>query len=127
MLDKTRQALRANGVDFDNHLVVLPTTQNTQGLSAHESHASDGGSSSRESEYEGRKYSPNAVKALRRRISILNPLLSHANLGVRRVVLRHLIDLLRANRGLFHRLIDVEDGASASRFLTIEYTSSGKS
>ena len=64
-------------------------------------------------------YSSSAQAALRRRLHVVRKLLSHENASVRRAVLHHLIDLLRANRGLFNRLIDGEERSSLNRFVTV--------
>lgn len=119
-LDAVRNALKSNGVDFDN-LLVLPT-QNTQHGVSTRSLGSDGGTSAEHSEKETSKYLSGSRAAMRKRIYLLIPLLSHESLSVRRVVLNHLTELLLANRGLFHSLVETESGTSSSRFLTIEHS-----
>lgn len=59
-----------------------------------------------------------AQAALRRRLGVLSKLLAHENKQVRIAVLRHLTDLLRANRALFLHLVESEESVSM-RFLTV--------
>lgn len=117
-LDKVREALRSHGVNFDN----LYVTQNTQyAVSVRDSLTSDGGGSV-DGDDKGDlvpAYSSSSQAALRRRLHVVGKLFSHENVSVRRVVLQHLIDLLRANRGLFNRLVESEEGSSLNRFVTI--------
>jgi hypothetical protein len=122
-LDKVREALKTHGVNFDN-LLVFSSTENTQrDLSARGSLTSEGATSDGDNKKETLPtYSLSAQSALRRRLHVLRRLFSHENVSVRRVVLRHLIDLLRANRGLLQRLVESEEGTSLDHFITVSYT-----
>lgn len=119
-LDNVRTALKANGVNFDNLLVLsaTPNTSTQQGLSATGRSCGDGGSFYRP------HFSSHMQAALHKRLDMLRELLSHENVSVRRVVLRHLTDLLLANRLLLHRTIESQDGASAERLMTVVYSKS---
>ena len=64
------------------------------------------------------------LAALQKRLEMLRKLLAHGNTSVRKVVLEHLIDLLRANRGLFHRMVETQDGGSIERFVTVLFSTS---
>jgi hypothetical protein len=122
-LDRVREALKTHGVNFDN-LLVFSSTENTQrDLSARVSATSEGGASDGDSKKETLPtYSLSAQAALRRRLNVLRRLFPHENVSVRRVVLRHLIDLLRANRGLLQRLVESEEGTSLDHFITVSYS-----
>ena len=114
-LAKARSSLKANGIDVDDVLVMTQiSTQNTQGLTGRESIGNTGIRGSKSS----KQYSASAQAALRRRLGILGNILSHQNKEVRIAVLRHLTDLLRANRSLFLRLVESEESVSL-RFLTV--------
>lgn len=121
-LDKVREALKTLGVSFDN-LLVFSSTDNTQhDLSVRGSLTSEGGTSNGDNKKETvPTYSLTAQTALRRRLHVLRRLFSHENVSVRRVVLQHLIDLLRANRGLLQRLIESEEGTSLDHFITVSF------
>jgi hypothetical protein len=122
-LDRVREALKMHGVNFDN-LLVFSSTENTQhDFSARGSVPSEGGTSHGDSNKDALPtYSLSAQAALRRRLNVLKRLFSHENVSVRRVVLRHLIDLLRANRGLLQRLVESEEGTSLDHFITVSYS-----
>lgn len=115
-LDLVRASLRSRGVNFDNLQVV--STQGTQDI-APRSTASDAGSTSGDS----RGVASHAARqaALRRRLETICPLLENESGSVRRVVLQHLTALLRANRELFHGLVENEGTASLKRFITVAH------
>ena len=120
-LDKVRDALKMHGVSFDD-LVVFSSTQNTpHTLSVRDSLTSDGGASHGDDDRKetAPTYSSIAQSALRRRLNVVRRLFCHENTSVRRVVLQHLIDLLRANRRLFNKLVESEEGTSLNRFITV--------
>ena len=116
-LDGVRSALRRLGVDFDDLAIVTQTT--TQGTQDNQCTCRDSiGSVGSEGEGHRSRFSSSAQAALRKRLGILSKLLSHENKQVRIAVLRHLTDLLRANRGVFLRLVESEESVSL-RFLTV--------
>jgi len=105
-LDPIRTALKSNGVDLDNLLVLTQmTAPNTSSTSDSEIDISSTNSAQLQ-------------HALQRRLRILCKMMAHENVSVRKVVIHHLIDLLRANRNLFQHLIESEE-AESMRFLTV--------
>ena len=116
-LEGVRSNLRANGVSFDNLIV---TTQGTQQQMCSRETRSDGGS------VDGKAQVGNQQAALSKRIDTVCALLSNENVSTRKVILRHLLDLLRTNRTLFHSLIQNGGSSPAGRFLTVDYESTGK-
>lgn len=121
-LDKVRDALKTHGVNFDNLHVF-----SQHALSVRGSLTSEGGTSNGDERNETvLTYSSSSLTALRRRLHVVRKLLSHENVSVRRVVLQHLIDLLRGNRGLFRRLVESDEGTSLNRFVTVSSGASGK-
>jgi hypothetical protein len=115
-LDGVRSDLKRLGVDIDDLAVMTQST--TQGTQGHCTGRESIGSVGSEGEKSRPKLSSNAQAALRKRLGILSKLLSHENKQVRVAVLQHLTDLLRANRGLFLRLVESEESVSL-RFLTV--------
>ena len=121
LLDKTKENLKANGVDFDR-LLVLSSTQTTQRvLSGKDSMTTDGGTSEKEDSLP--RVNANLISALQNRLRVVRPLLSQESASVRLVALQHVIDLLRANRVLFYRLIEKEDPSTTTSVLTVQYNS----
>lgn len=119
-LDTVRNSLRALGVDFDD-LHVIPT-QGTQQDSLHResgSLQSEGGSMSTDAR--AASWSSRRQGALKNRIEMVCSLLGNENASIRRVVLQHLTALLRANRELFHILVENEGATSMRRYVTIAY------
>ena len=117
-LDGVRSNLRTNGVNFDNLLVA---TQGTQ-LQASRETRSDGGSTT---SLDGKSREATQQAALARRINTVCTLLGHENVSTRKVILKHLTDLLRSNRTLFYSLIQNGGTTPTGRFLTVDYQSSG--
>jgi hypothetical protein len=117
-LESVRKALLANGVDFDNLLVLSSGTQHPTRRGG--SLTSDGGTCG--SSFASR--SSGKITALQKRLSMVCALLDNENANVRRVVLQHLTDLLRANRQLFQSLVDDEGSTSMKLFLTVRFRSS---
>jgi hypothetical protein len=115
-LEKVRQSLRSNGVDFDNLLLVSSVTEDA---------ISEGQDLSLGSKLSSTT-SPNSDKmtALQKRLAMVCALLDNENSNVRRVVLKHTTDLLRANRELFQALVENEGSTSMKRFLTVDYRES---
>jgi hypothetical protein len=117
-LENVRKALLANGVDFDNLLVLSSGTQHHTRRDA--SLTSDGGTCG--SSFASR--SSEKIVALQKRLSMVCALLDNENPSVRRVVLQHLTDVLRANRQLFQALVDNEGSTSMKLFLTVRFRNS---
>lgn len=115
-LDSVRASLRSLGVNFDN--LQVATTQGTQDGKTR-STISDAGSSSGDSL--GADSSAARQAALRRRLETVCPLLENENSRVRCVVLQHLTALLRANRELFHALVENEGMTSTKSYVTVAY------
>ena len=118
-LNKVRNSLRAHGVDFDDlHIVSTPGTQH--GSLHRDSLQSDVGSMSTDTR--GSSSSSRRQGALNNRIEMVCSLLSNENASIRRVVLHHLTVLLRANRELFHVLVENEGSTSMRRYVTVAYS-----
>ena len=115
-LDGVRSALKRLGADIDDLAVM--TQAATQGTQDNCTGRESIGSAGSQGERARPKLGSNAQAALRKRLGILSKLLAHENKQVRIAVLRHLTDLLRANRGLFLRLVESEESVSL-RFLTV--------
>jgi hypothetical protein len=122
-LENMRASLRSLGIDFDNVI----TTQGTQEGFSRASHTSEAGSASVDHLSSD---SSNALRqgALRHRLEIVCSLLDNENTGIRQVALKHAADLLRANRELFHALVENEGDASMKHYVTVARPgTSGKS
>lgn len=119
LLDKVKDNLKRYGVDFDRFL-VLTCTQTVQRVSSAKEHfPSDAVGTEIDC---GLPHSnENLLTALQTRLRVLRPLLSQESASVRLATLQHLIDLLRANRSLFYRLIEREDPSTTS-VLTVTYS-----
>ena len=52
-------------------------------------------------------------------------MMTHENIGVRKIVLHHLTNLLRANRSLFRQFIESEE-VESMRFLTVVNSNSNR-
>jgi hypothetical protein len=98
-LHSVKESLRSLGVDNDTVL----STQGTQ----------DGASSDQSNNDTSKQ------EALRQRLATVCPLIAHENAGVRRIALKHIIDLLKANRYLFHALLENEGDTSMKHYLTV--------
>ena len=116
-LEGVRSNLRANGVNFDNLIV---STQGTQHQASSKETRSDGGS------IDGKSQDANQQAALSKRIDTVCALLGNENVSTRKVILRHLLDLLRTNRTLFHSLIRNGGSSPVGRFLTVDYEATGE-
>lgn len=116
-LDSVRASLRSLGVHFDN--LQVASTQGTQQDVVPRSGMSDNGSASVDSR--GSAITAARQTALRKRLGIVCSLLGNENASVRQVVLQHLAALLRANRELFHALVENENTTSMKRYLTVPY------
>jgi hypothetical protein len=120
LLDKVRSNLKVYGVDFDNLLVMTQHTPSVFSGKERNSGAASVGS------VDGNAASVVEAKqqnALSKRIGTVCSLLGNENASVRRVILEHLLNLLRANRTLFAALVENEGSSSLSRFLTVKYGS----
>ena len=122
-LGNVHKALRENGVDYDNLVVLSNASQESkvEGISttfASETNDSRGSSSS----WSGAK-----VSALKRRINTICTLLSNENTSVRNIALRHLIDLLRSNRCHFSSLVENEAITTTQMYLTVMFPDQCKS
>ena len=104
-LEQTRQILGKSGVHLDDvQLLSQQTTQRTN----HQKAAEDG-------QLQAKFFS---------RMNVLSELVSsHESKSVRKVVLEHMTDLIKANRGLFQNLVENEELASM-HFLTVVHGSS---
>jgi hypothetical protein len=107
-LETVRRALRSNGVDLDN--LILLSSGSQQVGTKRDSLTSEGTLGSNGSSMTSRN--SDTMIALQKRLAMVCSLLDNENVSVRRVVLRHLTDLLRANRGLFQAVIDNEGSTS---------------
>jgi UME (NUC010) domain len=115
-LDSVRASLRSRGVHFDNlHTVTTQGTQDAVLRGVASDSVSTGGDS------RGTTADASRQVALRRRLETVCPLLENESASVRRVVLQHITALLRANRELFHALVENEGTTSLKRFLTVSY------
>lgn len=113
-LENVNRALRSNGVDFDNLLVLSNGTQHRrESFTIEESLTLTSRASSSAS-----KNASGKLVALQKRLAMICTLLDNEITSVRRVALQHLIDILRANRDLFHALIANEGTASMKLYLT---------
>ena len=116
LLGNVHKALRDNGVDYDNLIVLSNSSQEgrMEGLSATDTSATvDSRGSSTSASVGTRK-----VIALQKRINTICTLLGNENTSVRKVTLNHLISLLRSNRSHFCTLIENEVITTASTYLT---------
>jgi hypothetical protein len=120
LLGNVHKSLRDNGINFDNLLVLSTSTLESQvgtnfrrdSLTSENASTSTSATSSSSGEN---------VLALQNRISLVSSLLHDENASVRKVALQHLVDLLRANRNLFHILVENEGGSSVNHYLTLVY------
>jgi hypothetical protein len=115
-LDALRASLRSRGINFDNlHTVPTQGTQDAYLRAATSDYGSTDGDS------RGAAVDSSRQAALRHRLEIICPLLENESVSVRRVVLHHIAALLRANRELFHALIENEGTTLWKQFLTVTY------
>ncbi len=131
LLTNVHASLRDNGINFGNLLILSTTTSESQActLSRRESLTGEniGASTSSVSSSSGdsvlalQNRSGDNVLALQNRISLISSLLYDEKASVRKVGLKHLVGLLRANRNLFHILVENEGGSSVRNFLTLVY------
>jgi hypothetical protein len=115
-LDTLRASLRSRGINFDD-LHTVPT-QGTQDAFLR-AVSSDYGSTDGDSR--GAAVDASRQAALRHRLEIICPLLENESVSIRRVVLQHIVALLRANRELFHALVENEGTTLWKQFLTVTY------
>ena len=123
LLDEIKENLMSNGVDFDRLLVLSGTQANERILTGKE--ATTAGTAIEDNKGAPPHLSENLLAAMQTRLRVVRPLLSQESASVRLVTLQHLIDLLRANRYLFSRLIEKEDPATAASVLTVQYARNG--
>lgn len=122
-LKSVHEALRSNNVDFDN-LAVLSSGTQRGGSSRRESMTSEGSyTMGSKSTVSSRRLEE--LAGLQKRLHIMTFLLDSENTSVRNVVLQHLTDLLRANRDLFHVLIENEGSVATEHCLTVIYSEKG--
>lgn len=114
-LEPVRAALRRHRIDVDS-LSTSGKLDGPQEASALECLTADGMSTN-----SGSPNSSRRQRALRKRLSTICSLLSHENTSVRCVSLSHLTALLRANRELFHAVIENEPALSMKRYVTTAY------
>ncbi|GKY98658.1 hypothetical protein MPSEU_000822200 [Mayamaea pseudoterrestris] len=119
-LNGVRTNLRMAGLDFD--CLQTSAEEGIQNVHHRNSLTSDGSTS-----VDRLLDMTNKQEALRRRLTIVRPLLQSENLSIRKVSLQHVSALLRANRELFRLLIDNEGTASMGRYLTVAYDERGRS
>ena len=119
-LGNVHKSLRDNGINFDNLLILSTSTSESQAgaNSRRESLTSENTINSTSSTL---SISGDNVLALQNRISLVSSLLYDENASVRNVALQHLVDLLRANRNLFHILVENEGGSLVKNYLTLVY------
>ena len=113
-LANVHKSLRDNGINFDNLLILSTSTS--------ESQTRRGSLTSENTSKASSLTSPNggdSVLALQNRLSLVCSLLDNENTSVRNVALQHLVDLLRANRDLFHSLVENDGGSSIKNYLTV--------
>ncbi|KAL3924676.1 MAG: hypothetical protein SGILL_000901 [Bacillariaceae sp.] len=110
-LANVHRSLRANGIIFDNLCILSTSATDSQSGGADHDSLTD---SIKPSTKDGEK-----ILALRKRLEVISSLLENENVGVKSVVLNHLIVLLRSNRKLFHELVRSEGSASLRDFLTV--------
>lgn len=112
-LQPVRDTLRKYGVNLDPNLLRL-TQWKSSGITSREvsNNSNLSGNNIDNSEDVQRR------EALQKRIITLCSLMPHENVGVRKVVLEHLKDLLRANRSNFRKLAQTEE-IEAMRYLTV--------
>ena len=115
-LETVHKELRANGVDFDNLLVLSNATQHRRQSLSNDGTLTAGSKTSTAS-----SRNANQIFALRKRLMMICTLFDNESTSVRRVALQHLIDLLRANRDLFHALVDSDESASMKLYLTVVF------
>jgi serine/threonine-protein kinase ATR len=123
LLDGVMQNLKSNGVEID-HLLVISGTQNIHNLSGKDDVQPTLCYSDRKPCLN--EIDDSLIAYLQARLRIIRPLLSHESSSVRIAILQHLIDLHRANRYLFYRLIEAEDPSSIPSELTIQYVGAEK-
>lgn len=117
-LKSVHDALRSNNVDFDNLVVLSSGTQHGDS-SRRESMTSDGSLTiASKSTISSRRLEK--LAGLQKRLHTMTMLLDSENTSVRNAVLKHLTDLLRFNRDLFHVLIENE-GSVSTNFVTVIY------
>ena len=116
-LDSVRSSLRSLGVDFDT--LQVASTQVTQLDTASRDDLNDTSSVSVDSR--GSAHIASRQNALRKRLETVCSLLGNENTSVRRVVLQYITALLRANREVFHALVENESTASMKCYLTVAY------
>jgi len=112
-MDGVHRNLRSHGIDFDN-LAILPSVGTPQPGAM---------SSTMTTEMSGTMGSAvsadsDRLLALQKRLVLVCGLLDHESTSVRKVSLVHLIDVLRGNRVIFHRLLLNEGQLTGKRFLT---------
>ena len=119
-LEMVHKSLRDNGINFDNLFILSVNTSHSQAgtNSRRGSLTSDNISNSSNS---AASSSGDIVSALQNRVSLISSLLDDENASVRKVALQHLVDLLRANRNLFHVLVESEGGSLIKNYLTLVY------
>jgi hypothetical protein len=116
ILGRVHKALRDNGVDYDNLLVLSSGTQEgrTEGVSATDTSGTIDSRASSSSLSD----STEKVAALQKRLNTICFLLKNESRSVRNVALQHVIDLLRGNRSHFHALVENESITTTSMYLT---------
>lgn len=112
-LETFRSSLRAIGINFDN-LRVAPSQQDVQLRSS----TSD--AASVDADTPGAAVTAAQQTALKRRLETICSLLENENTSTRRVVLEHLASLLRANREIFHGLVESEGAVSTKSCITVQ-------
>ena len=119
-LHQVRLSLKEKNVEVDKFLVFSQlTSDNQNGMSSRESLSSK----SQVGEVTGKEkvntfHGFQQQVAMSKRLRKLCNLIDHESTSVRKVVLDHITDLLRANRSLFHHILENEENSS-TRFLTV--------
>ena len=104
-----RDALKRNGLNFDSILLVGTQTQ------------CDGTPIDRSDTEEERSFSSEEAKlqtALSCRLNALSMLLGHENENVRKICIKHIIEIVLRHHSLFLKLVEVED--ASNKFLTVQ-------
>jgi hypothetical protein len=118
-LDVVRSNLKTHGVDFDR--LVLSNQSASLQESSKDAYSEGGSTSSLDARSVASAQENAQQAALSKRLNTVLLLLENENVSIRKAILTHLLDLLRANRPLFHSLVANEGSASIGQFLTLEY------
>ncbi len=119
-LEKVRDALKRNGVNFDSLLLVSTQMTNTQASSRDRESISTTSSMNTQEDGPAIARRTKIRSALKKRLSSFQKFLGHENDNVRIACLRYIIKVVEENREMFECLVEDED--TSLRFLTVQYT-----